>query len=312
MADQIDTDVLRIPYRRRQFFSLFLLTLFLLAALRFIVLPWAFNKEIPEVYRMLDSILEELFVAATTGIVVTSVILLLTPAKELPHITPMKPGKELERQLANDLNGTNEYWYRGHTGKYMRSMILPKLAIEAKNGKQVIRASIFVLDPTNGPACTRLAQTDSRNDPSIKDTDLQVKNIRKQLFATILVAYALRKQYEPWLDVKIGLHQEFSLFRMDMTTNSVFITRSGKDELALRYGKESDFYRTFSADARLSFEGSKHLQLNVPAVTPANLNPDTAKTLITALGFTLSAMGLDKDLPDIVKIAKESKNPYAD
>jgi hypothetical protein len=170
-----------------------------------------------------------------------------------------------------------------------------------------------ILDPNNDGACQQLANLDAERDPKV-NTSLRVAYIKKQLLATILVAYAWQEK-EPLLRIAVALHNEFSLFRIDLTDQSAVITRSSPRDLALRYSSQSDFYRSFSEEVRVSFDRSKRLpEVAAHSIDLKRLTEKTARELLTKLELDPAKIrGLGEGaLADVIKMVRENENRFPD
>ncbi len=284
-------------------------TFIALAGLRFFIVPSFFGWSTPNLETIVNSVLDGFIVALVSSATTTVLILLLVPSvKQMPDITVINPGKELKKLLNEDLTDTKEFWYRGHTAKYTRSEVLPKLASKARIDRTTINVYIIILDPDSHGACQLLADLDSNRNPSI-NTPSRIKYIRKELLATILCAY-LWNVKEPFLDISIGLHDKVSLFRVDLTGKSAIVTRSSPQDCAIRYSDHSDFYRSFVEDLRVSFKQAKQLPKNIDQpLDHASLNAVNARSILTELGLNLSGF-TEPELAEVVSTALEPRSPY--
>jgi hypothetical protein len=301
------------PYRRRQFFALGVATFVALLAVRFFILPWFWGQHLPKGEEIVDKILDGFLVATATSVITAGVLSWLTPSEEMAEIMIMNPGLELKRLLENDLRGTRNFWYKGHTGKWTRSETLPRLAREARSARSGKDIRIVILNPNNDAACRQLANLDATRDPKL-DTSSQVSYIKKQLLATILTAYAWREK-EPLLRISVGLHNEFSLFRIDLTDQSVIVTRSSPRDLAIRYSFQSDFYRSFLEEVRVSFDRSKRLrEFDAHGINFERLTEESARQLLTMLELNpAEILGIGENaLADVIKMVREDGSRYPD
>jgi hypothetical protein len=301
------------PYRRRQFFALGVATFVALLAVRFFILPWLWGQHLPSAGEIVDKILDGFLVAIATSMITAAVLSWLTPSEEMAEIMIMNPGIELKRLLENDLRGTRSFWYKGHTGKWTRSETLPRLAREARATRSTKDIRIVILNPNNDGACRQLANLDAERDPKV-DTSSQVSYIKKQLLATVLAAYVWREK-EPLLQIAVALHNEFSLFRIDLTDQSAIVTRSSPRDLAIRYSFQSDFYRSFLEEVRVSFNRSKRLrEVDARGIDINRLTEKTARDLLAMLELDpAEVLGVGEDaLADVIKMVREDENRYPD
>jgi hypothetical protein len=314
IRDMKSSELLSNPYHRRWFFALGVATFVALLGVRFFIFPWAWGQQLPSTLDIVNTTLDGFLVAIVTGMITAAVFSWLTPSeKEMAEIMIIQPGRELKRLLGDDLRGTRTFWYKGHTGKWTRSVTLPRLASEARATRSTKDIRIVILDPNNDGPCRQLANFDAMRDPKI-DTSSQVTYIKKQLLATVLAAYAWRGK-EPLLQIAVGLHNEFSLFRIDVTDQSAIVTRSSPRDLTVRYSSRSDFYTTFCEETRVSFDRSKRLrEVDAHNFDFEHLTEKTARELLTMLELDLAKiLGSGEDaLADIIKIVREEESRYPD
>ncbi|MCW3093388.1 MAG: hypothetical protein JWP81_4457 [Ferruginibacter sp.] len=299
------------PYLRRQVIVFSIMTFVCLISLRFLILPhYVYHTAIPETESIINQVLEGFIVALVSGVSITFFLLWLFPgAKEQAQIKVLTPGSELKKFLADDLGETIDFGYRGHTAKWTRSVTLQTLSKKAQAKGATCKLTIVILDPNNYAACKLLADLDHKRNKSL-DAPSRVKFIQKQLFATILCI--LDKVDEPYLDIQLGLHNNFSLFRIDLTSESAIITRANPKEVAIRFSAQSDFYRSYQEELRISFSQSKKIPIKeVSAFHLSELNVAGCKAAFNLIGIETGIM-TDAELGEVIEIAKEAKNPYED
>ncbi len=95
-----------------------------------------------------------------------------------------------------------------------------------------------------------------------------------------------------------------------LTSKSAIVTRASPTESAVRYSCQSDWYRTLSADLRVSFDQSERLlETDVRGVNLESLDEAKARELLVAVGLDMSHID-DAELTEIVSNARRSRNPY--
>lgn len=306
-----DSEVLRNPYSRRKFYATCFVTTIALVCIRYFVLPIIFEtgeaKTTP--YSAISSLFDNFIVALISSIVTTGILLWLTPSiKEMAEITVVKPGRELKSILSEDSKDCGEFWYRGHTAKWTRTVTLPTLAKEARGERSTKNIYIIVLDPESDASCRLLATLDHSRNPSIAIPD-RLKFIKQELIATILTAY-LWKEREPLLNIHVSLNNKFSLFRVDLFSKSVIVTRSSPDESAIRYSSKSDFYRAFKQDLLVTFQQAKQLpDIDTEGTNFDNLTENTARTLLSKIGIDTTAI-TDEELRKVRDKVKAGEARY--
>lgn len=311
MADS-DSDILRNPYSRRKFYATCIAATVALICLRYFVLPAIYRGQAGadvSPYSAFSSLLDNFIVALISSIVVTSLLLWLSPSvKEMAQLTVVQPGRELKSILNEDVKNCSEFWYRGHTAKWTRTVTIPALAKEAREERATKKIYIIILDPDNESSCRLLADLDHRRNPTVTIPD-RLKFIKRELIMAILSAY-LWKEREPLLDIHVSLNNKFSLFRIDLYSKSAIVTRSSPNDSALRYSSDSDFYRAFKEELNISFRQAKQLpDVDAEGVTFDNLTVPAARTLLTKIGINTAAIP-DDELQLAVDEIKDPQPPY--
>jgi hypothetical protein len=307
-----NSDILKNPYSRRKFYATCLAATVALVCLRYFVLPAIYRGQAGadvSPYSAISSLLDNFIVALISSIVVTVLLLWLSPSvKEMAEITVIKPGRELKSILNEDVKNSSEFWYRGHTAKWTRTVTVPALAKEAREERATKKIYIIVLDPDNESSCRLLADLDHHRNPTVAIPD-RLKFIKRELMVTILTVY-LWKEREPLLDIHVSLNNKFSLFRIDLYSKSAIVTRSSPNESALRYSSTSDFYRAFRQELHISFQQAKQLpEIDAEGVTFDNLTVEAARNLLVKIGINTAAV-TDDELQTAVNEIKYPEPPY--
>lgn len=135
-----------------------------------------------------------------------------------------------------------EWEYFGHTGKYVRSRILPVIGERSKSQSLAIAVRFIIVDPANIELCEAYADYRSRSRSStITPRMWDAPTVQADLLATIicLVRYAARF---PNLKIQLGLASHFGLWRFDRSDASVIVTQEDPQQPAYRYKNGSRFY----------------------------------------------------------------------
>jgi hypothetical protein len=300
-------DVQQDPHYKRLVFTTTGLSLAVLVLLRVFVFPVGSSVE-----QLTARLLESGIVGLLSGLLTSVIVLWLHPgARELPEISIIKAGSRLKETLREDLKGSREFWYRGHTGKWTRTVTLPGLMAQAREEKVGKSVYMVILDPDNRSACELLAKLDTRRDASI-DIEERVLFIRRQLMATILAALFCEKE-EPRVSVRIGLHGHFSLFRVDLTVHSVVVTRANPDEPAIRYSRSSDFYKSYRDEVEANYTQSRKLELDawqkalLSKTNREKLTEAEVRTLLEGLGITVRP---EDSMSEVIRELSSERKPY--
>lgn len=296
------------PYEQRLLMSLAVLAIVLLILIRWLVLPLVFDRDFPPVADVLDTSIAEILRVLVAFVVVATVVRwLIPPPESLSPIVVLHPS-DLRRQLDVNLERCTEFVYLGHTGRWTRSVTLPKLAKQAVSENSTKHIKILVLDPRNEFLCR--CYSDYRQGLRSGHEGgfhWSAELVRNELLATIVSALCWRCQ-EPLLKIDIYLLQFASVFRIDLTTNGAIITLEDPEHPALFCKAGSSYYNAFREDVELATSQGFLLQHSNERITIESCSPADVGTLLAACGLNMS---LDpKTLSVIARIAKFAENPY--
>jgi hypothetical protein len=215
----------------------------------------------------------------------------------------------IRETLQEALIKTNEWWYRGQTGRHFRSMTLPKLASDARNENASKNVYLFILDPTCVETCERYALYRQSIRSAKKDKVWTAERTRMELNATIVSAYSWKAR-EPLLEVTVGLTPIVPLFRYDFSSRLALITREDPQEPALRCDENTFFYRAFREDLRMSLQQSRILPSNVKFCSLDQTTVENTRELLISLGLGDQDLS-DDSVKEIVSLTRRAENPYA-
>jgi hypothetical protein len=133
--------------------------------------------------------------------------------------------------------------------------------------------------------------------------------VRAELLATIVAAYAWRSK-EPLLELTVALHRNISLFRVDMSSSLLLITKEDSREPALRCDAGTFFYNAYRQDLRMSRDQADILPDSVLFDHKQKHAKQNVAKLINDLGLETLKLS-DSILEDIVKRVEDGTNPYA-
>jgi hypothetical protein len=296
-------------YRVRWFYAASVVTLVAIFLLRFVLLPKLMGPHALSPWETTGKILDAFLTALIASVVITLLREWLTPeymqSAAIEVIEPFRIAETLRLALEK----TDEWWYRGHSGRHFRAVTLPKLAEDARARSITIAIRLQILDPTDDATCARYANYRLSLASATEGAPWTKQRARNELIATILSAYAWKAEI-PRLDFKIALFDNLSLFRIDLSSRLALITKEAKQEPALKCDEESIFYTSFRQDLVLGFEQAKALPDNVACVPLRDLTLEHVRRFINDVGFGNLNMD-DSVLREITAIAKTAKNPYA-
>jgi hypothetical protein len=257
------------------------------------------------VSRLLDSIFISLTVTVAIGWFLFK-IELPDEEKKFEIVEPFKIGELFQRERS----GTDEWFFSGGTGRFTRSKTIPELSKIAKNNNQHINIKIQVIDPTDEQVCSNYAKyRKGLRSAENKDLGHWTKEYVRQEILTTIVSAIIHKSHYPLLDIAIGLKNNFSTMRIDMSSKVAIITKEDKQEPALVCREGSFLYRTYKEEILQTFKEYK--QVNTLPEFEFSLKDLTVDNVREVIEKLCLSDGLSND--DYVKVhtfLKENKNPY--
>jgi hypothetical protein len=136
----------------------------------------------------------------------------------------------------------DEWEYFGHTGRYVRSRILPILGARAKAQSITITVRFIIINPANAALCGAYADYRSRSRSStITPRSWDTETVQADLIATIVCLLQAKAKY-PQLKILLGLSPNFGLWRFDKSNDVVIVTQEDPQQPAYRYVRGSRFF----------------------------------------------------------------------
>ena len=287
---------------RNKFLILSLILLSFILMIRYLFLP-EFKIHNP----ILNKILEDLFSSGFTTVFIAYLVFWLTPKVMNNSHMEVIPPYQIKEKLKEGREG-EEYWYSGGTGRHTRAVTLPEFAINSRNSNTTKRLYIQVLDPTEEKVLETYVNYRNRVRTGARDP-WDIERARNEVIATIVSAYIWKKE-QPLLEVKVALKKEVSLFRFDLSSNLLVITKEDPSEPALFCAEGTFFHKAYKEEIRLSLEQNKNLRTDINGFKFQDLNVERVTNLLQQLDLydgSLNASSLEK----IITLIKRRENPYA-
>lgn len=298
--------ILLSKYARRVFFFITGISFIFLLLIRLLFIPEISPYLSQEHVIIINTILDALLSTEVSTVIIASLAFWLTPRvvkkSQMDIIEPKEIKDYLER--ARD---TDEYWFSGGTGRFTRSKTIPKLANDARFSNFSKKIVIILINPDNDNVCTNYVNYRNRIKSGI-NKNWDYKKLKKQIFATVVAAYSWKRE-QPLLELTIGLINHYSMFRIDLSTKLVVITKEDTSEPALMCEKDTFFFKSYLEDLRLSLRQSQILNENVEGIPFNELSGEKIKNFIISLGFDIDILD-DDDFIELAEIVKKGENPY--
>lgn len=303
-------DIPRPRYARRAFYFVTILICALLGIIQFFVIPVATSTQAPSLGSVLSSLAGALLTSIVSGVLIATLLFWLIPTSDEKtqaiEVIAAYERTELHEQSRAD---TQIWWYTGATARYNRAITLPDLARRARLANASKGVVLLLIDPDNIDICTHYANWRNGLRSTKASHEWDTTRVRCELLATILCAHSWSSQ-EPFLDITIGLKQEWSVLRVDMSSRLALVTVEDTRYPALKCGADGFYYNILREDFRLRLSQTRKVPMDVVGVAFEELTPDTARRTLGTLGLRLDGLSAS-DLQRIVALARTPENPYA-
>lgn len=296
-------------HRRRDFYLIIILLLAILISTRYGAMPALGLAQNPALGQIVADFLDKLTISLIVTVFVGSFVFMITPdvmlKAKVEEVEPREIGEFLKRALQK----SNFWWYNGSCGRYFRAVTLPEMARQARKGSLTREVYGLIMDPSDEALCHHYANY-RRGVRSADETNpWTVKRVRQELIATIMRT-AIIKHEEPLLRIRLSLVNHFSSVRFDMSSEYILLTKEDKSAPAIRLDAGTYFYQWYRDEMILTETQSKHApdcpkSTTTSEVTAADVKECLKHVHLAEHYFT------DKELEQIVKAVKESRNPYA-
>ena len=290
--------ILGNPKIRRLFYALFVLGLVILIVLKY------FLNGIPYI----DSILNDLIASIVTTVLIGAFVFYVFPKAEDLDFEIIEPTR-IQEELSKGRLSTDYWYFTGGTGMFTRAVTLPELAKRARIINKPIELKLQLIDPLNWELCQKYAEYRRGLNTASNNRKLwTVKYVRNQSFATIVKSIIISSQ-EPLLEITIGLKNNFSLFRLDLSSSCVIVTKEDPREVAFIFYKSSSSFNSYYHEFKETF---KQTRISKNCTTSINFSELDKENLIKILkNVDLYENIDDEDLDLILNLTKNSVNPYA-
>jgi hypothetical protein len=299
-------EILNSRLRRNQLLITVIPTAAVILLIRWLVLPAIDHSATPTVGEVIGSVMDLVFGILVASVVIALIVRWLVPPSAESRALEVLAPDEIGARLDAASTRTQEWWYRGHTGRHFRSVTLPRLAREARAGNYSINVTLQILDPGNKEVCEYYANYRQGLRSALDDAAWTAQRVRCELFATLLLSAAYAVE-EPLLKVRLAVSHTMSVYRTDLSSTTVIVTKEDPREPALACALDSFFYRSFREDARLSLEQGRELP-TIRGPKRAEFDRPRVEKLLVGLGFEPPAMN---ELDNVIELARRAKNPYS-
>jgi hypothetical protein len=242
------------------------------------------------------------------GLIVASVsafmLWFVSPKEQVEEdIAALEPWN-IREALNAPLSYTKNYWFRGRSGRFIRSSVMPALFAAGARDSQLRRLFMLLPDPGENGTLERYAHY--RNSLASEQRKWTVASIQSEIIATILTAARLTKKSH-FFAAKVYLKTDFALFRLDMSDDRMVMTREDPKWPAIICSSRSKFYASYHEEFRIEAENGKELDLEKIQIED-EITPQHVNGLIAAVGIDIQLS--DVGCQAVIDAMNKPKLPY--
>lgn len=199
---------------------------------------------------------------------------------------------------------TRRYWFRGRSGRFLRTSVMPVLGDAGSRQSQLREMSILLPDPTNHTTLADYAFY--RNSLKGQAGRWTAERIRDEILATIITA-ARHVTTNHFLQIEVYLANDFSLFRMDMADDQLVLSREDPMWPAILCSGRSKFYASYIEEFRNEAAKAARVPLGKASVPDPLLAADVP-TIVAALNIVLNLSQADAE--NVARAVNSPDLPY--
>jgi hypothetical protein len=229
--------VLRSPYAKRKFFSIYLLLLAFVLLLLFVLVQSLDQNGTARAVAI--SFLGN-FASAIAIVIVTYgfFVYVTPPGLRNAEVVPLR-NVEIGEQIFDLRAGVSDYWFWGRSGGYFRQHVLPSLNTLAERDRRHVVVRIVVPDYSQPENAVRYAKM-RRGLNEAADEHTLAANV----IATVATAVSEAAR-NPYFQVQIGLCASVPVLRYDISNIGALITRDAPSLPAILINSGNPYFETF-------------------------------------------------------------------
>lgn len=251
-----------------------------------------------------ESIVDNLAAGLVVAMVSSLLLWLISPKalfeEDISAVQPWNIHELLQTPLAE----TKSYWFRGRSGRFMRSAVMP--ALDAAGRRDSVLRTLHMLLPDPEDAAMLADYAHYRGSLQGAQGTWNGARIQNEILATIIVA-ARRANLNHFFDVAVYLKSDFALFRLDMSDDHLVMTREDPKWPGIVCSSRSKFYASYHEEFRNEARRAKPIDLS-RATVPTPLEPEDVDGILAALSLSIALT--DDDRTAIVKGVEKPERPY--
>ena len=255
---------------------------------------------------VLSSVVDSLLGGTLAALAVSALVFWLYRSEERTADEAVVVGpREISNELKSAAEVTTEWNYRGHTGRYFRSSIMPLLESRTERHGRYITIRAQLLDPDDADRLRFFVHYRRSVNPE-KELYWTEERARAEILAT-LVALVTAPSSSPRISCEVFVGGYVSPFTVDMASSVAVVTRESAALGALKYPLGSTFFDSMAEDLHLAREQARAL----PTISVVAGDIDTCDRLRSVLQLLGVAADATDDLLQMTLHALQHPiNPY--
>jgi len=250
------------------------------------------------------SVIDNLTAALIVALLTSWLIWLMSPKAQVEEDIAALAPWNIRPALLAPLPETRRYHYRGRSGRFLRSKVIPELF---KAGKiSATRRQLFLLLPNPSEISMLDQYAHYRNSLSSDDGKWNTDRIQVEIIATILVT-AYHNNTNQFFEASVYLKSDFSLFRLDMSDQRLILTREDESWPGIICSSQSKFYASYEEEFHIEAGNGIELPLE-KADLPDRFDETNVNPALVDLGINIV---LSNELAkQVIKAVRNPKLPY--
>ncbi|WP_226633919.1 hypothetical protein [Novosphingobium profundi] len=250
------------------------------------------------------SIVDNLAAGLVVAMVSSLLLWLISPKAHFEEdIAALQPWN-IHELLHAPLADTKNYWFRGRSGRFIRTAVMP--ALDAAGRRESVTRTLHMILPN--PADTSMLADYAHYRASLQGAKGQwdASRIQNEILATIISA-AKRANTNHFFEVEIYLKSDFALFRLDMSDDRLVLTREDPKWPGIVCSSRSKFYASYHEEFRNEANRAVSIDLSL-ATVPTSLQSSDVDGILAALSLSITLT--DEDRTAIVQGVEKPESPY--
>ena len=296
-------DILKSPTKIRIYFILLTLFLFFLIIINYYTLPELFRNYGNSYSGALPSFINNIIALFGSSLLASGFFWLITPSGMESSDVNVIASHDINSTLSSMLYKTERFYYYGHTARWNRIATFPKILEQANYSRSTKYIELIILDPENEDTCQFYASFGYGN--RNKGRKIQsVRDVRIELLTTFLCC--LENNKSPFISFDLYVTDKVSISRLDISDNSLLLTKPYHGDPALHFPKGTFFYNSYKEEFNIAKKQCKKINLNI---RKREINKDNIHEILHDI--SLNGSYIDDDfIKDLLQTFKKIVKPY--